>query len=164
MDRHIRLGQRRRQLGLQRGQLFALATALQAFDQPVQRPHIVGVLGAALYLPAQAQIVPIDPFRLLDAPPIEQQRSQRMARRVHPRPRLGVGQIVVKLDRLPQMGVGLVISALVIGKLAVEQSRADAERSSGRVAEETPLRRDALQMPVKRSRSRSASAKSLEVA
>src|SRR6266853_4750708 len=115
----------------------------------MQRPHIVGVLGAALHLAAQAQIVPIDPFGLLAVIPIEEQRSQCMARRVHPRPRLRVGQIVVTLDRLPQMGVGLVISALVIGKLAVEQSSADAERSSGWVAEETPLGRDARQMPVK---------------
>ena len=46
VDRHICLGQRRGQPGLQRGQLFALAAALQAFHQPVQRPHIVEVLGA----------------------------------------------------------------------------------------------------------------------
>lgn len=52
---------------LQDRQLLALAAPLQVFDQPVQRPDIVRMLGAALHGAAEAQIVAIGPGRNQDS-------------------------------------------------------------------------------------------------
>src|ERR1700759_1135481 len=54
-DRHIDLGQGRSELGFEGRQFLCLAAPLQAFDQAVQRPDIVGMLGTALDPPAQAE-------------------------------------------------------------------------------------------------------------
>ena len=43
---------------------------------------------------------------------LHQKCRKGVTRRMHPRPRLGVGKIVVKLDRMPQMGVGFFMPAL----------------------------------------------------
>jgi hypothetical protein len=77
----------------------------------MQRPHIVRVLGGALHRAAQAEIVAIALLGFFTMALVEKQGGQRMARRGHPRPMLGLGQIVVKLDRLPQVGVGLFMLA-----------------------------------------------------
>ena len=74
----------------------------------MQRPDIVRVLGAALHLAAQAEIVAIDLLGLLRVALVEKQRRQRMARRVHPRPWLGVGEVVVLFGGiLAQLGAAL---------------------------------------------------------
>lgn len=89
---------------------MSFATPLQAFDQAVQRPDIVRMLGA-LHRAAQAQIVAIDLLGLRRMALVEQQCGQRMARRMHPGPRLGVGEVVVELDRAAQVIVSLVVPA-----------------------------------------------------
>ena len=97
---------------------------------------------------AEAEIVAIDPFGLLAMALIQKQGRQRMTWRMHPCPRFGVGQVVVKLDGLPQIGIGLVMAALMIGKLAIEKCGTDSKRGAGRVAEKTPLRRHTFHKPM----------------
>src|SRR5579871_4379039 len=94
-DRYVDPFQRRGELGLEGRKLPRLATPLQAFDQTVQGPDVVGMLGAALDPAAQAEIVAIDGFGLVMMALLHQQRGQGMARWMHPGPRFGVVQIVV---------------------------------------------------------------------
>jgi hypothetical protein len=85
----------------------------------MQSPNIVGMLGATLHVSAQAQIIAINLFGLFSMSLIEKQRSEGMARGVHPGPRLCVGEIVVKVDCLAQVLIGFLMATLMIGQLAV---------------------------------------------
>ena len=78
-DRHVDLGQGRGELRFESRQLPGLAASLQAFDQTVQRPDIVGMLGAALDPAAEAKIVAIDGFGLAMMALLHQQRGQGVA-------------------------------------------------------------------------------------
>ena len=123
-DRHVDLGQGRGELRFESRQPLRLAAPLQAFDQTVQRPDIVGMLGAALDPPAQAKIVAIDFFSLGVVTLLHQQRGQRVAGRVHPGPWLGVIETVVAVHRLAETGVGLFVVAPVVLDLAVGMASA----------------------------------------
>ncbi len=148
-DRDVRQGEGRRELRLQApGSILLVTAALQAFDQPVQRPHIVRMLGAALDVAAEAEVVAVDLLGFLDMALIQKQGRERVARRMHPGPRLGVGEIIVERDGLAQMPEGLVVLASVKGELAIEQSRADRQGCAGRVAQEPATGRDPLQVAV----------------
>lgn len=93
----------------------------------MQSPDISRMLGAALHLGAQAEIVAIDLLGLFKMALIQKQRSQSVTRGVHPGPRFRVTQIVVQLDRPAQMPVGLLVPTLVVGQFTVQQSRADRQ-------------------------------------
>ena len=58
-DRNVRLLQGRGKLQPQGGKLPGLTAPLQAFDEAVQGPDIIGVLRATLYPAAQPQIIAI---------------------------------------------------------------------------------------------------------
>lgn len=81
IDRHVGLRLRNGQPGAQAGQFPCLSTCRQAFHQPVQRPDVVGVLGAALHDAAQAEVVAIDLLGFGAMALVEQQRRQRVPRR-----------------------------------------------------------------------------------
>ena len=87
------------------------------------------MLGTALHFAAEAEIVAIDLLGLLHVTLVEKQCRQRMAGRVHPRPWLGVGEVVIQLDCLAQMAIGLLVPALQ-AKLAVAVAKADVAISS----------------------------------
>ena len=77
----------------------------------MQGPNIVRVLCATLYPATQAQIVAIHLFRFHHMALLQQQRRKCVPRRVHPRPRFGVGQIVVPTYGFPQMLIRRVIDS-----------------------------------------------------
>jgi len=53
-------------------------------------------------------------------PLIEEKSGQGMTRGMHPCPRLGVGQVVIKLDGTAELPVGFFVTALMIGDLSVK--------------------------------------------
>ena len=79
----------------------------EALVEAVQAPDVVGVLAGAAKRAVEAEVGAVDRFRLLDLALLEQQRAERVARRLHPAPRLVVGQGVVQLDRPAQVVEGL---------------------------------------------------------
>ncbi len=117
------------------------------------------MLGAALDVAAEAEIVTVELLGFFDMALIQKQCREGVARWMHPGPGLGVGQIVVELDGLAQMPVGLVVLPLMVGELAIEQSRADRQGGACRVAQEAAIGRDPRTWRWKRSRSSPASAK-----
>src|SRR5262249_51221548 len=64
------------------------ATLLKAVEQSAQSPQIVGMDLGARQRPAEAEIFPIDGLDLCRLPLLEQKRTERMADRLHPTPRL----------------------------------------------------------------------------
>jgi len=115
----------------------------------MQCPNVVRVPRAPLDRIAQPQVVAVDLLGLGDMPLIEEKGGQRMPRGMHPGPRLGVGQVVIKLDGATKVPIRLFVTALVIGKLSVEQGGPHGERCMGGIAQEAPAGRDALQLRVK---------------
>src|ERR1700722_4182164 len=111
-DRYVRKGHRSCKLGLHDRQFFDLAALLQTFRQTPQRPDIIRMLRAPLNSPAQAQVVTTDLLSLAVMALLRQQRRKRMPRWMHLGPRFDVLQIVVSIDRFPQMPVGDLVIAL----------------------------------------------------
>jgi hypothetical protein len=107
-------------------------------------PDIVRLLSTALHPAAQAQIIAIDLLGFVHVPLIEQERGERVARRVHPGSWLGVGEIVIELHRPAQMSISLVMIALMISKLAIGQSCSDRKRIARGIAQKTALDWDVL--------------------
>ena len=66
----------------------------------------------------EAEVRTVNLCRFLHMALLEQERTERVARRLHPAPGLVIGEIVVEGDRAAQMGEGLVIGALAVGDLA----------------------------------------------
>ena len=57
-------------------QFLLVPAPAQAFRQPVQSPHIVGMLRATLDIVAQPQIVAVDLFRLFKMTLIQQRAAK----------------------------------------------------------------------------------------
>jgi hypothetical protein len=128
----------------------SLVAALpETFYQAVQRPDIVRMLGTPLNPAAQAQIVATDLLGLDVMALLSQQGRQRMPRRMHPGPRLDVLQIVVAIDRLPQMGIAKLMIASVVFEFAIQHLLADREDAAGAIVEDLSLRGDAPQAVAK---------------
>src|SRR5689334_17859096 len=89
-DRHLgaRLGEI--EPGLDQRRLDRVAAPAQAFVEPVQAPDVLGMLAGAAQLAVVAQVGAVDRFGLLDMALLQQERAQRMPRRLHPAPRLVV--------------------------------------------------------------------------
>ena len=71
----------------------------QIRTQQARQQDQAKTLQEASNLAAQAQVVTVCLECLLDPALLQQQCSQRMPHRLHPRPRLVVGKVVVELDR-----------------------------------------------------------------
>jgi hypothetical protein len=78
------------------------------------------VLAGPAQLAVETEIGTVDRLGLLDASLLQQERSERVAGRLHPAPGLVIGQRVVELDRLAQMREGRVVVALAVLQLALE--------------------------------------------
>ena len=105
-----------------------VAAPRQAFVQAVQAPHVVGMLVGAGELAVVAEVRAIDRLGLREMPLLQQERAQRMARRLHPAPRLVVGQRIVELDGAAQMGEGRVDVAAAVFQLAAQHLGGDVEK------------------------------------
>ena len=68
-----------------------LAQPHQAFVEAMQAPDILRMLAGAREGSVQPEIGAVDRLGLAHAALLQQQRSQRMTRRLHPRPRLVIG-------------------------------------------------------------------------
>src|ERR1700678_168522 len=113
-DRDVGLRESGSQFRRKDGQFELIFAPLQAFDQTMERPDIVRMLRATLYPAAKAKIVAIDLLGLRIMALLHQQCREGVTRRMHPCPGLGVTQIVVPANGLPQMLVGFLVIALVI--------------------------------------------------
>ena len=102
------------------GQFLCLAAPRQALHQAVQCPNVVGVLCAPLDGIAQPEVVAIDLLGFGGMPLIEEKGGQGMPWGMHPGPRLGVGQVVVKFDGATKVAIRLFVTALMVGELSVE--------------------------------------------
>ena len=109
-----------------------LAEPHQAFVEAVQAPDVLGMLAGPRQGGVETEIGAVDRLRLLDAALLEQQRAERMARRLHPAPRLVIGQRVVELDRAAQMRERLIEMAFAVLDLAVASSRRRPRGCRGR--------------------------------
>src|SRR5262245_66341923 len=76
----------------------------------------------------EAEIRAVNPFGLGDSALLEQQRAERVSSRLHPAPRLVVGQRVVEFDRTSQMSEGHLVVAAPILKLAVKHRLCDLKQ------------------------------------
>src|SRR5215470_1995002 len=114
-DRHLAARLREIEPCLDQRGFDLVAAPHQAFVQAVQAPDVLRMLAGAAELAVIAEIGAIDRLRLLDATLLQQQRSERMPRRLHPAPRFVVGQRVVEFDRTPQMGeAGVDVAASIL--------------------------------------------------
>jgi len=95
----------------------------------------------ALDPPAQAKIVSVDGFGLGMMTRLQQQRGQRVARRMHPSPWLGVVETVVPVHGLAETRIGLFVVTLVVRDLTVEHGFGHAQGGVREVAQEFVLRR-----------------------
>src|SRR4051794_13101537 len=93
-------GHRHRLIGAGGGEVKALsdqrgfrnlAAPLKAVQQPAQRPQIVGMDLSARQRAPETEILPIDTLGLCRSPLLQEQRTECMADRLHPTPRLVVG-------------------------------------------------------------------------
>jgi hypothetical protein len=73
------------------------------------------VLYAPLDRTAQPKVVAIDLLGFGDLPLIEEKSGQGMPWGMHPCPRLGVGQVVIKLDGATELPVRLFVTAFMVG-------------------------------------------------
>ena len=94
----------------------------------VQAPDVARMLQRPAERVVEAEVGGVDRGRLLDAALLEQQRAVGVAGRLHPAPRLVVGQRVVEFDCPPQVSKPRRI-ALAVGDFAVEHRRGDARMS-----------------------------------
>ena len=78
------------------------------------------MLAGAAQLAVKAEVGAVHRLGFLDASLLEEKGSQRMAGRLHPSPRLVIGQPVAELDRLAQVCEGRVIVTLPVFQFAVE--------------------------------------------
>src|SRR5215213_6552486 len=103
-DRHLgaRLGEI--EPCLDQWRLDRVPAPAQTLVEPVQAPDVLGMLAGAAQLAVVAQVGSVDRFGLLEMALLQQQCAQRMPRRLHPAPRLVVGQRVVELHGAAQMG------------------------------------------------------------
>src|SRR6516162_8688767 len=76
---------------------------------------------------------------------LQQQRRKCVPRRVHPRPRFGVGQIAVPAYGFPQMVVAEVVVASVILEFTIQHFLTDGEHGEYRVAEEATIGRNPIE-------------------
>ena len=102
------------------------------------------MLAAALDSATEAEVVAIDRLRFVVAPLLGEQRRQRVPRRMHPGPRLGVAKIVVAPDAFAQMVERRLDIAPVILEFAVQHHFGNAKDVPGIVAEETTAGRHTL--------------------
>src|SRR5207245_3297399 len=86
----------------------------QTLVQAIEAPRFLGVLARAAQGAVAAEIGAIDALRLLDAPLLQQQRAERMTRRLHPAPGFVIGKVVVELDGFAQMGEGAIMVASAV--------------------------------------------------
>src|SRR5687768_1186093 len=83
-----------------------LAQPHQAFMIAMQAPDVLWMLTGSRQSAVEAEVGHVDRLRFLYSSPFQQERPQGMTRRLHPRPGFVIRQIVVELDRLPQVGEG----------------------------------------------------------
>src|SRR6202023_4088332 len=101
-------------------QLHLITAPLEALDETMLRPDVVGELSATLDLAAQPQIIAINLLGLLVMSLLHQQARERMPWGAHPGPGLDVLEIIVAAEALPRVLVGLLVIAEGILELAVK--------------------------------------------
>src|SRR6476620_8506715 len=125
LDRNLRPRLRQIESLLDQSCLDLITTADQALVQPVQRPEIIGMLAGAAQLAVETEVGAVYRLGFLDPSLLEQKGSERMAGRLHPSPRLVIGQPVAEFDRSAQMREGGVVLALAIFQLAIQHRLRD---------------------------------------
>ena len=103
-DRHVGVGLGQLELSTDRDGLGCAAQALQAFVVAVQAPHVAGVLARPAQCAVEAEVGGVHLGGKLDVPLLEQQRTVGVPGRLHPAPRLVVGQRVVEFVKDPKTG------------------------------------------------------------
>jgi hypothetical protein len=121
---------------LQFRKLLRVVPFQQAFNQAMQSPDVVRVLRAALNVGIQAEIIAVNTLGLFDVASLQKKGRKRMARGMHPCPRLDVFEVVVPTHTLPQMPKGQFEVSLVVLQFALEHHFADPKNFSGVVVEE----------------------------
>ncbi len=104
--------------------------------ETVQGPDVARVLQRAREGAVQAEVGPVDRFRLLDPSLFEEECAVGVPGGLHPAPRLVVGEVVVQFDGAFQGGEGDVVVALAVLQFAVEHRRGDREDVGAGVVEE----------------------------
>ena len=98
VDRHVCPGGGNVETLLDDPGFGVLAQPHQAFVKPMQTPDVLWMLTGSWQGAVEAEIGAVDRFRFLHAALLKQERSKRMACRLHPRPGFVIGQIVIELD------------------------------------------------------------------
>src|SRR5947209_4078936 len=137
-DGYLGAGEGEVEAGLDQRRFQGVPAPRQAFVQPVQAPDIVGMLAGPAEPAIQAQVRAVDRLGLLEPSLLQQQSAQRMPRRLHPAPRLVVGQRVVELDRAPQMGEADIDIAATIFELAAQHLLGDRQQIDDLVVVDPP--------------------------
>src|SRR5690242_98026 len=96
-DRHAGEGERGVQLRLESFGLAAAAEAMETLVVAVQAPDVAGVPAGPPQRVIDPEVGAVHRSRLLDVALLQQQRSERVACRLHPPPRLVVEQAVIAL-------------------------------------------------------------------
>ena len=115
---------------------------LQAFEKTGQGPDIVGMAAASGNAFVQPEILPVHNLRFGEAATFRKQGAERMAGRVHPRPWLGVVEIVVALDGASQGREGRFMAALAKLHFAFEHRVRHAENVECAIAQEDAVCRN----------------------
>ena len=108
---------------------------LDAFEEPLQCPDIVGMLTAARKALVVAEVGAKGGFGFLKPALLGQERTQGMTRRVHPSPGFRVVEPVVAQGGKPQAGEGSIVVFLSVFQFAVQHRLADSEHVAHGVAE-----------------------------
>ncbi len=120
MDRHTGAGDGEIETLLDHRREIGLSETHQALVIAVQTPDILGMLEGSRQRVIESEIGAVDRFGLLNLPCSSSRRPVGVARRLHPAPRLVVGQSVVEFDRFAQVGKGCIEVAFAILQFAIQ--------------------------------------------
>src|SRR5579864_7202670 len=82
--RYLRAGHREIEPRLDQRRLDLVAAPAQALVQAVQAPHVLRMLAGSAELAVEAQVGAVDRLGFGELALLQQERAQRMARRLHP--------------------------------------------------------------------------------
>ena len=89
-------------------------------SQTLEAPYVFGMDAGAREIAGEAEILAIGLFGFLDAALLQHERAKRVADGLDPTPGLVIGQRILQLDRLVEMGEGPVVVALAVFELAIQ--------------------------------------------
>ncbi len=110
----------------------------------MQTPDIVRVTFRRNQHPIESKIGAINLFRFVNMPLRQEQRAQRMPRRMHPRPWLRIVERIVVGNRLAQMFKGDVVVAAMIFHFTVKHFRGNAKDGARLVVHYQAIGRDVI--------------------